>query len=224
MRICVTPVAIVGLILLAWTWRSSQAQWTKPENVPPTLSIIWEVVATPHPSTAKAADGVIELNVWIEDKKLADSRFTGGGCIIGAFGPAAVSWSTDSDGHHFTAVCRARDPNDRESFVEWRGVLRESKISGDILVRVPGPKLTEKEIDAMLQKERAEIERTLMVVSHNGTVLNQAQVHQTIAKLDRDRFWMAARGETVRLTFESHRTLIGPSGAWPRTPTTQPSR
>jgi hypothetical protein len=224
MRICVSRVAIVGLISLAWTWRNSQAQWTKPEDVPPTLSVIWEVVATPHPSTPKASDGVIELNVRIEDKKLADSRFTGGGCIIGAFGPAAVSWSTESDGHHFTAVCRARDPKDRESFVEWRGVLRESKISGEIVVRLPGPKLTDKEIDAMLEKERVEIERTLTVVSHNGTVLNQAQVHPAVAKLDRDRFWIAAREETIRLPFESKRTLIAPSGSWPRTPTSQPSR
>ena len=203
------------------------AQWGT--VVSPRLAVSFTI--TLQPDKEGLAIGAVPLETSVSmDGGVWEDRFTGGGCVSGRFEQATIRIANPSGNEYrFECVCRSRDPKDNDSKVEWVGVLRDGKMSGEMWMTLPGPIMTTEQILTKKKADREALTKAIAVYSGDGQLLNPQAIAEALAQKDHDYDLLPARGRRLHYAFTTVSVEFTPVGDWKAkqtipNPATQPAK
>jgi len=221
-------LALAGTVVMC---SDARGQWAGDST--PQLLVDFEIVMVPDDAAQSAGAVTVTNRAWMEGGLWLDTRFTGGGCVLGAFASSAVSFGPGLDGgriHPFEVRCKSRSIEDKESLIEWKGELREGKLTGDVWITFAGTAMTAKQVAARREAARVEARRSVpKPVIIEGQVVNKAMIESRLREVDERAdersALISAEGRRIHFTFTTKEVVIHPVGSWNREkgPATRPS-
>lgn len=209
------------LLLVSATTRPS----TQPTASDGALHVNWVVILTPDDEAQKLGLKEFSTTVMIDRGELWDSTFhTRGGCIAGGYPPAKASLYDTGSNKSFTAKREVKEEGG-VSALYWKGVLSEHRITGDVTLAIAGPRRSAEEIDKLLEPAQQRLSQEPREFDARGALVNVGVIEGLQRDVERGRLAFTAPGRTLRFTFETKQTNIGPTGKWVHAAvSTQPSR
>ncbi|HEX8324777.1 MAG TPA: hypothetical protein VF595_12790 [Tepidisphaeraceae bacterium] len=201
----------------------TSAQWAQRDE--PQLLVEFRLTLTPDKEGESFGAVPLSNQVGMTGGLWQD-RFTGAGCIPGPFELAQIDlWSSSGGvGRSFRVSCRSRSRDDEISLMEWKGVLEDGKISGDVWIMLPGTPLTHKQVVARKQADK-DRETKKRAVTIDGRLANGPEIEEAIRILEVKNVLLPAEGRKLHFTFTTAEVVIIPVGNWSdrKRPATQPS-